>query len=140
MLLAHRAYLSGDLVLRWEGRATDAPPEAGLAVEVAPGRWLQPAGEPAQAVAHACRPTCGLFEEAEGPALRALGTIRYGEAVTLDYATWTSRRSPWAAARCDCGAAGCRGAIGSWETLPPEVRRGYRVLGAVPAWLREAEG
>jgi hypothetical protein len=33
--------------------------------------------------------------------------------------------------RCLCGAANCRGLIGNFSSLPPELQRRYRALGIV---------
>jgi hypothetical protein len=74
----------------------------------------------------------------------ALRDIAPGEELSFDYATTTSRAGieafPGWRFDCLCGAANCRGEVGSAEDLPPERLAYYQIAGALaPHVLRRLQ-
>ena len=96
-------------------------------------------------VNHSCDPNCRLAFDAGGRVfLTALRDIAPGEELSFDYATTTTRAGitafPGWRFECLCGAANCRGEVGSAEDLPPERLSYYHRAGALaPHVLRRLE-
>ncbi len=85
---------------------------------------------PAVFANHSCDPNAGVVDSRRLVALRDIAPgqeIRFDYSTTMDENFWTMR--------CRCGVPGCRGTIGDFQALPPEVRRRYLDLGVVPRFI-----
>jgi len=85
---------------------------------------------PAVFANHSCDPNAGVVDSRRLVALRDIAAgreIRFDYSTTMDENYWTMR--------CRCGAPGCRGTIGDFKALPPEVRQRYLDLGVVPRFI-----
>jgi hypothetical protein len=78
---------------------------------------------------HSCDPNTGIRLTGRGALVLALRDIAAHEELTYDYSTYLN--NPYERMRCLCGAANCRGLIGSFSTLPAELQRRYRALGII---------
>jgi hypothetical protein len=78
---------------------------------------------------HNCEPNCGLRVDPCGFEMVALQDITANEELTYDY--WTHQEHPEDHMVCNCASPSCRGIIGSFSTLGPELRRRYIELGIV---------
>jgi uncharacterized protein len=78
---------------------------------------------------HSCEPNCGLRVDARGFEMIALRDITANEELTYDYST--HQEHPEDHMVCHCALPSCRGIIGSFSTLAPELRRRYSELGIV---------
>jgi hypothetical protein len=63
----------------------------------------------------------------------ALRDIAAGEELTFDYST-TMSGDDWTMA-CTCGSPLCRGTIAEFTKLPASLRKRYRKLRIVPAYV-----
>lgn len=79
---------------------------------------------------HSCDPNAGI---AGNRALVALRDIPAGEEIRFDYST-TMDEDFWTM-ECRCGAATCRGVVGDFKTLPPEVQARYLERGVVQGFI-----
>lgn len=77
---------------------------------------------------HSCAPNAGIDGDLD---LVALQDIAPGQEILWDYST-TMDVDGWSMPECRCGSAACRGTIGPFKTLPPEVALRYCGLGIVP--------
>ena len=91
--------------------------------------FLLPNGNLDDFVNHSCRPTTGLRLTPLGYRMIALVDIAPGDELTYDYSTYIGDTPERLA--CACGAPGCRGMIGPFHALPPELRRAYLAQGVV---------
>jgi uncharacterized protein len=78
---------------------------------------------------HSCDPNTGIRLTGRGAIVLALRDIAAHEELTYDYSTYLN--NSYERMRCLCGAANCRGLIGSFSTLPAELQRRYRALGII---------
>jgi hypothetical protein len=78
---------------------------------------------------HSCEPNCGLRVDSSGFEMIALRDIHAHEELTYDYST--HQEHPRDFMICHCATPSCRGVIGSFSSLPAELRRWYLQLGVV---------
>ena len=78
---------------------------------------------------HSCEPNCGLRVDRHGFEMIALRDITASEELTYDYST--HQEHPEDHMICKCAFPSCRGVIGSFSSLAPELRRRYIELGIV---------
>ena len=105
-------------------------------MEVGDNLVFLPSGALDDFVNHSCDPNCRLDYPGGGKVfLMALRDIAPGEELSFDYATTTTRAGieafPGWRFNCLCGAANCRGEVGSAEDLPPERVAYYQSAGAL---------
>jgi hypothetical protein len=78
---------------------------------------------------HSCEPSGGWQLTERGARFVAIRDLRAGEEITYDYSCHLL--SPDERMSCGCRKPSCRGVVGSFWTLPPELQRRYRALGVV---------
>lgn len=88
-------------------------------------------------VNHSCDPNAGLRYTDEGVTLVAIRTIVSGDEVSWDYSTALAHVSEQLI--CECGAANCRGVIGSFSSLPAERQEFFRAHSLVAPALRRRD-
>ncbi len=84
---------------------------------------------------HSCEPNCGIKRRTEIITMR---DIRQGEEITIDYAMIVYRYGKEITAEnriCNCGSPLCRGKLGAYEELLPELRKKYH--GFISEYLTE---
>ncbi len=91
--------------------------------------FLLPNGNIDDFVNHSCHPNTGLRLTPLGYRMIALVDIAAGDELTYDYSTYIGDTPERLA--CACGAAGCRGTIGPFRSLPPALQRHYLALDVV---------
>ena len=84
---------------------------------------------------HSCDPNTGIKLTPTGTIIIALRDIAAHEELTYDYSTYLN--NSYEKMECMCGAANCRRFIGSFETLPEELKRKYLRLGIVGDFVAE---
>ena len=84
---------------------------------------------------HSCDPNTGIRLGARSATVLTLRDIAAHEELTYDYSTYLN--NPYEGMPCLCGAANCRGVIGSFNTLPGELQRRYRALGIIGDFVDE---
>lgn len=104
-------------------------------VQIGPGQFMGPSGGIDDLINHSCDPNCGLRFEADGPVLVAIGPIRSGEELRWDYST-TIVADDWSM-QCACGSIRCRGTVGDFRDLPPDLKARYQWLGIIPPYACE---
>lgn len=113
------------------------PYEEARAYQVGPRLYISPRDPYGPFMNHACEPNCGfriLLAPRVVATLVAIRDIRAGEELSFDYAT-IARDDPWRMA-CSCGSPRCRGTIGEFQDLPPDLQRRYIDLGIVSDYVR----
>jgi uncharacterized protein len=95
---------------------------------------------PAKYLNHSCDPNLGVKMNENGlPDFYALRDIQAGEHLTFDYAMTEFMLEEMELGRdrtqCRCGAANCRGTIGSFSELPTDIKKRYS--GFIADYLRE---
>jgi uncharacterized protein len=95
---------------------------------------------PAKYLNHSCDPNLGVKMNENGlPDFYALRDIQAGEHLTFDYAMTEFVLEEMELGRdrtqCRCGAANCRGTIGSFSELPTDIKKRYS--GFIADYLRE---
>lgn len=85
------------------------------------GRWLN----------HSCAPNAAIRKRGRRLFLFAARDIRGGEELVIDYSTTIGDDDIYRM-RCHCGARRCRGWIGRFGLLPPDIQRDYLKRGLVP--------
>ncbi len=91
--------------------------------QVGEDAFLLPNGNLDDLVNHSCNPNTGLRLTPLGYRMIALSDIASGDELTYDYSTYIGKTPECLI--CACGAANCRGTIGPFRDLPPELRRRY---------------
>lgn len=110
-------------------KATDLPKDiADHAIQISKHEWKDSRGF-ARFINHSCEPNVGYRGV---DTLVAMRNIEAGENLTLDYEM--SEDSDWRM-ECLCGAANCRGVIGSFKNMPQDVRERYS--GYISDWLKK---
>lgn len=84
---------------------------------------------------HSCEPNTGIRLTRQGTVILAIRDIQLHEEVTYDYSTYIN--NPYEHLECDCGALTCRRHIGSFSSLPADLKKTYRDLGIVGAFVDE---
>ncbi len=110
--------------------------------QVGEDAFLLPNGNLDDVVNHSCSPNTGLQLTPMGYRMIALTDIAPGDELTYDYSTYIGETPE--RLKCACGAPSCRGEIGPFRDLPPELRRRYLasdVVGqfAVPSEDKQSE-
>ncbi len=86
---------------------------------------------------HSCNPNAGIRKKGE---LFALRDIKKGEEITYDYSTteWTYEKfgkfKEWSM-ECHCKARNCRGTLGTFQTLSPNLKKKYYREGALQDFI-----
>lgn len=113
------------------------PYDEARAFQIGPRLYVSPRDPYGPFLNHSCEPNCGFrAEDADALTLIAVRDILAGEELTFDYAT-IARDDPWRMA-CACGTPHCRGTVGTFDELPPDLRRRYVALGIVSDYVRGA--
>lgn len=99
--------------------------------------YISPAGRVGDLLNHSCAPNAKVVRDGAKLLIVAALRIPAGEEVAIDYSTILGADDVWEM-RCNCGAKNCRGIIRSFNTLPPTLRKKYRALGMVPAYILAA--
>jgi hypothetical protein len=109
--------------------------DLGRTIQVGPDAFKLPTGTLDDFTNHSCDPNTGVRLTARGTVVVALRDIAAHEELTYDYSTYLD--NPYESMVCRCGAPNCRGVIGSFATLPAELRERYIALGVVGAFVRQ---
>ena len=84
---------------------------------------------------HSCTPNTGIRLTPKGTKILAIRDIEPHDELTYDYSTYLS--NPYEILACTCGAGNCRRLIGSFRTLPQELKQAYLALDIVGAFARD---
>jgi hypothetical protein len=84
---------------------------------------------------HSCNPNTGIRLISRGTVVVALRDINAHEELTYDYSTYL--RNPYETMECMCGSDNCRGLIGSFDTLPYDLRNKYLKLDIVGDFVKD---
>jgi hypothetical protein len=124
----------GSLILKFTGPLLryDQTTPATLAVQIGPDLYLGGSGGMDDLVNHGCDPNSALRIDGTNVELFALRDIALDEEICFDYSTTMDEDD--FEFDCRCGSANCRKVIGDFKHLPPELRRRYAELGAVPEY------
>jgi uncharacterized protein len=144
-LFSARSWTAGDTVLRVHDPhyLSQARPYAQLHAmgyayselfQIGPDLFIPPYGALDDFTNHSCDPNCGLRVDSSGFTMIALKDIAAHHELTYDYST--HQEHPHDHMICSCGAASCRGVIGSFSTLDPELRRHYLQLDIVAGFAK----
>jgi SET domain len=98
--------------------------------------FVGPSGGFDDFVNHSCNPNAGLRFFDESIQLIALRDIQPGEEISWDYSTTLSGSDFFL--NCACGDDACRGVIGDFRFLEPELQNRYREMDIVAPYLRNA--
>ena len=104
-------------------------------IQVGPDAFKLPTGSLDDFTNHSCDPNTGVRLTERGTVVVALRNIVAHEELTYDYSTYLN--NPYESMVCRCGAPNCRGVIGSFATLPAELRQHYEALGIVGEFARQ---
>jgi hypothetical protein len=113
--------------LRQRGLGLDMTLQVGL------DAYKLPTGSLEDFTNHSCDPNTGVRLNERGTIVVALRDIAPHEELTYDYSTYMN--NPYERLHCLCGAPNCRGVIGNFTTLAPELQRRYRALEIVGAFV-----
>jgi uncharacterized protein len=134
-LIATALIRKDEVVAVFDGPTYFAPRTSALrkeiadhAIQIAPNLWKDSYGK-ARCANHSCEPNLGYRGR---DTLVAMRTIQPGERLTVDYEM--TERSDWRMV-CRCKTPSCRGMIGTFDNLPPNVRAKYGAY--ISSWLRE---
>jgi SET domain len=105
-------------------------------VQIDLDHYMGPSGGLDDLVNHSCHPNAGLRFSQDGVTLIAIKPIQLGDEICWDYSTTLSNTQFYM--RCQCGASECRGVIGDFAFLEPDLQERYRALNLVPDYLRDA--
>lgn len=133
-VFAGEEVVAGTLIIRFTGpllRFKDTTPHT-LALQIGPDLYLGASGNPDDCVNHSCNPNSGLQIAGLDVRLIALRDIAMGEEICFDYSTTMDEDD--FEMTCRCGSSACRGVIGDFKRLPPELQRRYARLGVVPEY------
>lgn len=100
-----------------------------MTLQVGTDAFRLPTGNIDDFTNHSCDPNTGLRLTNKGMTVLALRDIVAHEELTYDYSTYLD--NPFESFACHCGAANCRGIVGSFSTLPARLQQRYRALGIV---------
>ena len=135
-IFATQPISADETVLRFRGPLIDFerscnPRFECFCVQVGPNSYTL-TWAPERFINHNCEPNLG-FQDYRS--LRALRPVSTGEELTFDYSTSMAENS-WTM-DCGCQSPRCRHLIGDFVDLPDDLRKRYRALGIIPAWLSE---
>lgn len=97
--------------------------------------YLDPEGEIGAYANHSCNPNTGVVKTGRRLLLRAIRPIAAGDEVTHDYSTLLGADDVWKM-KCNCGEAGCRKVVRSFNRLPVSTLQRYRRLQIIPDFIR----
>ena len=83
--------------------------------------------EPGVYTNHSCDPNAGIVRDV---LLVAMRDIKRDDEITFDYSMITAEG--WTL-DCMCGSPSCRGTIGNYRDLPPDIKKRYE--GYTPDWI-----
>jgi hypothetical protein len=98
--------------------------------------YVGPSGGLDDFVNHSCTPNAGLRFFDDTIQLVALRDIQPGEELSWDYSTTLSDTEFYL--NCACGTQACRGVVGDFRFLEPELQERYRQLDIVAPYLRDS--
>lgn len=97
--------------------------------QIGPDLFLPPRGCFDDLFNHSCEPSGGWQITERGARFVAIRDLLAGDEVTYDYACHLV--SPDERMECACGTPGCRGVVGPFWTLPPDLQERYRALNII---------
>ena len=138
-VFALRPFPKGSSVLAFGGPLIpeDEIEDFTYTIQVDHGLYLGSSGGIDDRVNHCCEPSCMLRNQPPGIELVALRDIAVGEEITFDYASCISCGPTLRS--CFCGAATCRGSVGTFWELDAATQARLRRLGAVPRYVLESK-
>ena len=132
-LFAERGFTKGDVIVQPKGIPLDF--QTGHTLQISHAEHLD-VGLPARNLNHSCEPNVGIQTDrmTGWPGIVAFRDIGMGEELTLDYGmceyTHYERKYPDKGIRwqfeCACNMPSCRGRMGYYSELPPDLREKYR--------------
>ena len=132
-LFAERSFTKGDVIVHPKGIPLDF--QTGHTLQISHAEHLD-VGLPARNLNHSCEPNVGIQTDrmTGWPGIVAFREIGMGEELTLDYGmceyTHYERKFPAKGIRwhfeCACNTPSCRGRMGYYSELPPDLRKKYR--------------
>lgn len=134
-IFAGRAYGQNELLFRLSGpvitlsEAIKKGDAEGNALQIGHGVYLD-LQAPGVFGNHSCDPNAGIRGALDVYALRP---IRKGEEICYDYST-TMSEGRWTMT-CRCGADSCRGVVGDFHDLPPELKQRYLKMKIVQPFI-----
>jgi SET domain-containing protein len=138
-VFTRRAIPKKSLILELTGRRyalKDIPqtyPEDGAYAQTGPEEFMGPSGGLDDYFNHSCDPNC-FVQKIDGHLWYvARKDIPANAELVWDYSTWMWK-DYWDVP-CHCGAKTCRGAIQTFEKLPPQVQQACIDEGAVPDFI-----
>lgn len=126
----------GGAVVRGDELPSPYPADGDRYLQIGPDLYRGPSGGFDDYVNHSCDPNCWLRINGDRVVQIALRDIAAGEELTFDYST-TMLDDGWTMP-CACGSPSCRGTVAEFAKLPAEVRKRYRDLRIVPAYVQAA--
>jgi len=105
-------------------------------LQIAPDLFLGPSGGADDYVNHSCDPNCALYFENDTLVLRTIRKIKAGQELSFDYGT--IQFSEPTTFKCECGSRRCRGMVGSFYLLSPDLREYYLAKNMIPLLTRYA--
>ncbi|MGH6916803.1 MAG: SET domain-containing protein-lysine N-methyltransferase [Geminicoccaceae bacterium] len=104
-------------------------------LQVGPDAYKLPTGSLEDLTNHSCNPNTGIRLTSRGTIVVALRDINALEELTYDYSTYL--RNPYEKMQCMCGADNCRGLIGSFDSLPSDLKSRYLELDIVGDFVKD---
>lgn len=96
--------------------------------------YLSPKGRIGDFLNHSCNPNARVVKKGKKLFIEAIKTILPGKEVLIDYSTITAADDTWKM-KCNCGSAKCRKNIGSFRSLPKEIKQRYLQKEIVPRYI-----
>lgn len=106
-----------------------------ITLQVGSDAYKLPTGSLEDFTNHSCNPNTGIKLVPRGTIVLALRDIEEHEELTYDYSTYLSNH--YEVMNCRCGSEMCRGMIGSFNSLPSELKERYLRLGIVGDFATE---
>jgi SET domain-containing protein len=97
-------------------------------------KYLSPEGEIGDFLNHSCNPNSTVLKNDEKLFVVAVNDIGKNEEVTIDYSTIIALDDSWEM-KCNCGSNKCRNQIGTFDSLPKEIKHKYVLLNMVPEYI-----
>jgi hypothetical protein len=136
-LFAAKRILTGQRILEFTGPWLTFAEAVGLGederytIQVGPDAYIDPS-PPGRFTNHSCDPNAAVRCLA-GASLYAVSDIEKGGEITFDYST-TMDEQHWTM-ECNCGSAACRGVIGDFRDLAPDLQAHYLERGWVADFI-----
>lgn len=124
-------FASGATVLEFVGELLEVGSIGDLThcLQIGPTTFLGPSGGIDDFVNHSCAPNTGIQDRGGRIFLFAFDAIKKGDEISFDYST-TQTGGYWHM-QCICGTKECRGRIGDFRDLAPNLRQFYVSKNAV---------